>query len=99
MKILSAAFEKNDSCWIVIEATIEWKGTQYSGKILFELDGRDAELEGELELLHQEADDAAEAAGRPSQYFWNVIWQDPENVKKLEAECKKGYDLWEAEQA
>lgn len=86
MKLISVKSTGVDNGWNTLDVTVEVDGKQYSGKLLFEIDGRDAEIEGDLLKLEEVGDG-----------FWNQFWDmGNEAVKKIEDELAKGDPASEA---
>lgn len=70
-----------DACWNALDMTVEIDGKQYTGKVLFEIDGRDAELEGFTPEIIEAWD-------------WNAFWEMGEEATKLiETEMMKVEDF------
>lgn len=69
MKILSVEAAGQEDCFNRVAVKMEIDGETHEGFILFEVDGRDIELEGGLEAL---------------EFDWEDIWSDAEATQKLE---------------
>lgn len=70
-----------EGCWNTLDMTVEIEGKQYSGQVMFEVDGRDAELEGFPKEIIEAWD-------------WNAFWEmGEEATQKIEAELAKAEDF------
>ena len=87
MKVLNATYSRSDDCFNYIEMQIEYKGNIYTGSVGFEIDGRDAEVNGELKTLEDKLADEASLHDDLDLWFWNQIWTT-ENTKLIEDALK-----------
>lgn len=66
-----------DEIWNTLDMTVEIDGKQHTGKVMFEVDGRDAELEGFPPEIIENWD-------------WNAFWEmEGDATEKIEAELMK----------